>query len=322
MAARNILMVRLSAMGDIVHALPAAATLRHSFPDSRLTWVVKTKWAPLLEANPFVDEILAFDRTGLAGWRDLRHRLRSRRFDFAFDFQGLLQSAIIASMARPERIYGPDRPRELPARLFYSTAVSVKSAHVVDQNLEIAQAGGASNVLHTFPIPPGSPEGDLPPGRFVLGCPLAGWTSKQWPLDRWSELAWTLRDALGVPLVVNGPPDAEARLRSISGAVVHLSGLPGLLHASRAACAVVGVDSGPLHIAAALSKPGVAIFGPTDPARNGPYGDTIRVLRDPAARTSYQRGAQEEPSMRAIPAEAVFRELERQLSSQTAGSTA
>ncbi|MBX9604037.1 MAG: hypothetical protein K2X35_23730 [Bryobacteraceae bacterium] len=322
MGARNILMVRLSAMGDIVHAMPAAATLRHSFPDSRLTWVVKTKWAPLLEANPFVDEILPFERTGLAGWRDLRRRLRSRRFDLAFDFQGLLQSAIIASMARPERIYGPDRPRELPARLFYSTAVSVKSAHVVDQNLEVAQAGGASNVVRAFPLPPGHPEGDLPSGRFVLGCPLAGWTSKQWPLDRWSELARTLRDSLGIPLVVNGPPEAESRLRPVDGAVVHLSGLAGLLHASRQACAVVGVDSGPLHIAAALSKPGVAIFGPTDPARNGPYGGTIRVLRDPAARTSYQRGGQEEPSMRAILSADVFRELERQLSSLRAGSPA
>jgi heptosyltransferase-1 len=106
--------------------------------------------------------------------------------------------------------------------------------------------------------------------------------------------------------VVNGPPGAAARLAEVRGAVAHCSGIPGLVNATRRAAAVVGVDSGPLHLAAALGKPGVAIYGPTDPARNGPYGGTIRVLRAPGAPTTYRRQAEPGESMRAIGVEEVW----------------
>ena len=105
--------------------------------------------------------------------------------------------------------------------------------------------------------------------------------------------------------MVNGPPGSEAELRRIRGAHVHLSGIPGLIDATRRAHAVIGVDSGPLHLAAALHKPGAAIFGPTDPARNGPYGGSIRVLRAPGAPTDYRRHAESHASMRAIAPAAV-----------------
>src|SRR5207253_3742167 len=130
-------------------------------------------------------------------------------------------------------------------------------------------------------------------GKFVLACPVAGWGSKQWPLERYEELA----ALLDVPLVVNGPPDAGPILRQIRGAEVHLSWIPGLIHATRRAHAVVGVDSGPMHLAAALAKPGVAVYGPTDPARHGPYGGSMRVLRGANAVTSYKRRAACDASM-------------------------
>lgn len=304
----RILVVRLGSMGDVIHALPAVATLKHSFPHSHVSWVIKPQWAPLLEGNPFVDEVITFQRTA-AGILDLRRRLRSDKFQLAVDFQGLIQSALIAAAARPDKIIDLHRSqaRESLTSLFYSNAVRTTAAHRVDRYLELAAAAGASSIVNTFPLPPGTPEGLLPAGKFVLACPLAGWGSKQWPLEYYAELA----AGLDVPLIVNGPPQSAAALAQIRGAVVHLSGIPGLIDATRRAHAVVGVDSGPLHLAAALSKPGVAIYGPTDPASHGPYGGSLCVLRSPDAVTSYKRLPDHDPSMRAIQPAAVLEALAR-----------
>ncbi|MCC7175279.1 MAG: glycosyltransferase family 9 protein [Bryobacterales bacterium] len=297
-----ILAVRMGSMGDVIHALPAVATLKHSFPGCSLTWLIDSRWACLLEGNPFVDTVLDLERSTLAGIRRAWRRLRAQRYRFAVDFQGLLKSALAASMARADRIYGfhQSQAREPLAALFYSNRVRTRSAHVVDRNLELAAAAGASSAVRAFPLPEGSPEGSLPEGDFVLANPLGGWPGKQWPLDCYAELAGLLRRRLGLPLVLNGPPQAATRLREVEGALVHVSGLPGLIHATRRAAAVVGIDSGPMHLASALEKPGVAVFGPTDPSRNGPYCASIGVLRDPGAETSYKRTPDIAPSMRAV----------------------
>ena len=289
-----------------MHALPAVASLKHSFPGSTLSWVIKPRWAPLLEGNPYVDEVIPFVRTR-AGIVALRRRLRERRFDLIVDLQGLIQSALVAASAKGEKIVGLARgqARESLAALFYSTGVHTHATHRVDQYLEIAVGAGANNMLRKFSLPPGTPEGILPEGRFVLACPLAGWKWKQWPLERYAALAQQ------VPLVVNGPPEAADILASITGAHVHLSGLSGLIDATRKATAVVGVDSGPVHLAAALGKPGDAIYGPTNPASHGPYGGTIEVLRDSSAVTNYKRRDEENPAMRAVSAEQVMEILRR-----------
>jgi len=302
----RILVVRLSSMGDVIHALPAVASLKHSLPHSRLTWVVRPRWLPLLEGNPFVDEVIPFERS-LKGVLETRRKLREQRFDLAVDFQGLIQSALVAASARPGRIVGFHRSqvRERGAALFYSLCVEARAGHVVDRNLELVAAAGASSLLYTFSLPEGSAEGSLPEGKFVLASPLAGWGSKQWPAEFYEKLA----ARLNVPLVVNGPPESADALSRIRGAHVHLSGIAGLIHATRRAQAVIGVDSGPLHLAAALLKPGVAIFGPTDPTRNGPYGGTIRVLRSSGVETTYKRGAETHESMRAISPEQVLEAL-------------
>jgi len=301
----RILIVRLGAMGDVIHALPGAASLKHSFPRSSLTWVIRPRWLPLLEGNPFVDEVIPLERTA-AGIRTAWCTLRARRFDLAVDFQGLVQSALVAAASRADRIVGLHRSQawERWASLFYSNEVLTSSVHVVDRNLELAAAAGASSILRAFPLPQGSAEASLPEEKFVLASPLAGWGSKQWPVGHYEELA----QRLDMPLVVNGPPDAAAELRKIRGAHIHLSGIRGLIHATRRAHAVVGVDSGPMHLAAALSKPGVAIFGPTDPARNGPYGGSLRVLRSASASTTYKRHG-DDRDMRAITPAAVAEAL-------------
>lgn len=305
-ASNRILVVRLGAMGDIIHTLPAVVSLKHSHPGAHLTWVIEPRWRPLLEDNPFIDRLVELRRDSTGGLLETIRELRSERYDFAVDFQGLIKSALTAAFGRPERIFGyhQSQVRERVAALFYSNKVRARADHVVDRNLELAAAAGATRLLRNFPLPKGSPESDLPEGDYVLASPLAGWGAKQWPLQHYRVLASMLRDQLGVALVLDGPPGSGFD---------HHSSISGLIHATRLAAAVVGVDSGPLHLAAALGRPGVAIFGPTDPARNGPYGNSIHVLRSKSASTTYKRGPDIAASMRAITPDQVFASLKAQL---------
>jgi heptosyltransferase-1 len=310
----RILVVRLGAMGDLIHTLPAVASLKQNYPGCRLSWAVEKRWQYLLTDNPAVDELVEVNRDSLRALLELRRTLRERKFDFAVDFQGLVKSAVVASFARPEKLFGFDRScvREQLACLFYSSTIKPKSAHIVDRNLELASAAGATHSLRLFPLPAGTPEGSLPIGPFVLANPLAGWKRKQWPREYYSELARRLDRECGIPLVVNAPHPLD-----IPGTRCHVSGMPGLVYATRRALAVVGVDSGPMHLAAALGKPGVAIFGPTDPSRNGPYGDTMSVLRSETAETSYKRGATVDPAMHAITPDQVLSALKLRMMQAT-----
>jgi heptosyltransferase-1 len=317
----GILVVRLGAMGDVLHTLPAAASLKHSFPEAPLVWAVEAAWAPLLESNPFIDRVVAIDRKHPRTWLHTGRLLREQHYCLAIDFQGLLKSAFVASLAWPTRIAGFQRGqvREKAASLFYSLTVQSQSTHTVDRNLDLAAGAGASRLLRHFPLPQGTPEGNLPSGPFLLASPFAGWTSKQWPLEHYAELARLSE----IPLVLNGPPGARAALESIPGAIVHISSIQGLIDATRRATAVIGVDSGPMHLAAALNKPGVAIFGPTDDARNGPYGGSLKILRTPGSNAQYQsgpthsgayiRGLEIDPAMRAISPAQVLTSLKSQV---------
>ena len=307
----RILVLRLGAMGDVVAALPAVASLKHSIPHSKITWVIEPRWSPLLEGNPYIDSVMFLERRTFSGLRKAWRDLRAARFDLAVDFQGLIKSALVAAIARPERIIGFNATyaRESPASWFYSTKVQIRSYHAVERNLDLAAAAGASSILRTFPLPPGQPEGHLPESDFVLASPLAGWGAKQWPMENYTKLAARLQRECGLKLVLNAATPVH-----VEGAESNVSGLSGLIHATRRAVAVIGVDSGPMHLAAALGKSGVAIYGPTDPARHGPYGGTFTVLRSPAAVTTYRRSTDPDRSMRAITPDQVFVALEPILS--------
>ena len=316
---RRVLVVRLGSMGDIVHTLPAVASLKHSLPHSEITWVVEAKWRALLENNPYIDRLILFDRGAIAGLKSAWRELRRDRFDIAVDFQGLIKSALVAACARPERLYGFDSQcvREQPAAWFYSGRIHSDSAHRVDKYLDLAAGAGVTNPLKVFPLPTGAAEGTLPRAEFVLASPFAGWGSKQWPIDFYAALGQRLRRECGIPLVLNGPDPIR-----VDGTESHVSGIPGLIDATRRASAVVGVDSGPLHVAAAIGKPGVAIYGPTDPAGTGPYGKTFAVLRSRNAITTYKRSADPDSSMRDISPDRVFEELRTILSTRTVDSEA
>ena len=302
----SILVIRLGAMGDIIHALPAAASLKLSFPQRKLHWLVARKWMPLLHGNPYVDEVIPFDRRGPASLLSSWRQLRDVKPDLAIDFQGLLQSSISGRIARPSAFFGFDRSvaRESLASILYSQRVAVTGPHRIQRNLQLVAAAGASTLTENAWIPLGSPEGTLPSRPFVLASPFAGWTSKQWPMESYDRLGSILREE-GLELVLNIPEQKALQLQKSNGVRLHTSSLDGLIDVTRRALAVIGVDSGPLHLAAALDKPGVALFGPTDPAQTGPFKSNMVVLRSSSVQTTYKRHGRIHASMAEISAEQV-----------------
>ena len=305
-------MIRLGAMGDIIHAMPAALSLQSMQPGTEVHWAVERRWLPLLDGCPEWTPVV-IDRSAIL---QSVKRLRKVRYNLVVDCQGLLKSALLARTAHANRVagYAGSQCREPLASWFYSERFSSPSTHIAERHLDLAQAAGAKRRDVRFPLPEGSAEGDLPEGRYVLANPLAGWRAKQWPLDRYAPLAKRLRDELDLAFVVNVAPGTSVDLPYMP---VHVSGLRGLIHATRRAAAVVGLDSGPMHLAAALGIPGVALFGPTDPARNGPVGGSFTVLRDPLAATSYKRRDEWDASLLALSVDQVFEALLARLRGKT-----
>jgi heptosyltransferase-1 len=297
----SILAIRLSAMGDIIHTLPAVATLKRSFPDKKLVWLVAPRWRPLLEGNPYIDELISLDRRDLPHVRQSIRGLRALRAEMAFDFQGLFQSALLGRLARAKALYGFAKTvaREPFASLLYTDSIAVVGPHRVQRAVQLANAAGARDLTFDAWIPPGRPEGVLPDQPFVLTSPFAGWPGKEWPLESYEVLGALLGKG-GFALVANVPEHRAGEVKGLAHIRVHSSELAGLIDATRRAVAVVGLDSGPLHLAAALGKPGVGLYGPTDPALTGPFGGTMIVLRTKDAETTYKRHSRIHASMREI----------------------
>jgi len=291
----SILAIRLGALGDIIHALPAIASLKQSFPSNKLALLIAPRWLPIVEGNPFIDELIP------PNFVAIRATILRLHPHIAFDFQGLLKSALLGRLARPETFFGFDKSvaRESFASAFYTHRIPVTGPHRVQRNLQLIAAAGASKLSDEAWIPPGRPEGHLPSGPFVLTSPLAGWAGKQWPLENYDALGQLLASE-GFKLVANVPETCAPQFAALKHVHVHTSSIPGLIDATRRAVAVVGVDSGPLHLAAALRKPGVALFGPTDPRLTGPYGGVMTVIRADDVETTYKRHANVHASMRVI----------------------
>ncbi len=295
-------------MGDILHTVPAVTRLRQRWPDAEITWVLEPRWMPLLAGTRIVDHLLPLERRSAASvWIALKW-LRRWRPDLAIDFQGLLKSAITAWLSGAEDRLGfaSEALREAQAGVFYTQLVTPNHAHIVDRNLELV---GATAMDHPekWSGPIGFPQGTLPSGDFVLAAPFAGWKSKQWPIERYLDLGQRLTTERGLKLVLNVMPGTT--LPESNFIWRHESGIEGLIDATRRARAIVGLDSGPMHLAATLQKPGVALFGPTDPDRNGPYGGSMRVLRVDGATTSYKRDNEVSKSMLRLDVDQVWTAL-------------
>jgi lipopolysaccharide heptosyltransferase I len=346
----KLLILRLGSMGDILHALPGAAALRRAFPDASIGWAVEQRWSELLCATgsenapsgspekPLVDW-LHFINT--VAWRKARigdetwkqawtamSALRAAHYEIALDFQGAWKSAGLALWSGAAERVGFDRPRERPAAIFYTRRVRTTSPHVVDQAMELAAAViGENPGPPSFPLPRSAASEawcdnelqrhGLP--EFALISPGAGWGAKLWPPKNYGQVAAALAEA-GLPSLINFGPGEEELARSVEqdseGAAQPLCcSLGELIALTRRARLFIGGDSGPMHLAAALSVPVVAIFGPTDPRRNGPYGTCSITLRHAASTTSYSHQDRPDEALQSIPTEEVVRAALRLLES-------
>ena len=343
----RLLIVRLGAMGDVVHALPVAAALRDAFPEATIGWAIEERWAELLCARdaeraprsplkPLVDVIHPVNTRAWRAapfsdetWKEavvsLRD-LRAMRYEAALDVQGLLKSAAIAQWSDAPRRFGFARPKERAAALFYTTAVESRGRHVIEQNLALASAAtgrGVGEARFALPQDPAVERWCDEELRqrgvqdFVMLSPGAGWGAKLWPAERYGEVARALA-ANGLRTLVNHGPGEEALARELvqhsGGAAQAIACSIGELTALlRRARLMVSGDSGPMHLAAALKVPVVALFGPTDPARNGPYGRRSVVIRSPESKTSYAHRSQADTGLFSITTETVVAAARRLL---------
>lgn len=285
----SVLVVRLGALGDLVHALPAVAAMRRAWPDARIDWLVDARYRALLGFVPIIDRTIVTGGADQASLVHVLRALRRERYDVAVDLQGLLKSAAMARLSGARRVVGfaTSLLRERAAGIFYTTRVAADDAgHVIRKNLSVASALGAGGDQIELPLRvPDSPcvaelrqtLGLQPDGAFAMINPGAGWPNKQWPVDRFGALAAHLRDRHGLRSTVTwGPSEhalAESVARASSGAaaVAPATEIGDLLALARAASLCVAGDTGPAQLAAAVGTPVVGIFGPTSPVRNGPW---------------------------------------------------
>lgn len=315
---KRILIVRVGAMGDVLHALPAVAALRLALPAAHIGWAIDPRWAPLLRSEagrlPIVSTLHLVDtrrwtsKNVLSEIANLRRELRAERYDLAIDLQGNIRSALIGRVAGTRSLTGSDTPRERPARLLYTQAVALKEAHVIRQAAELIAAALQIPIVPLRPELPIDPQSEAWAEPFaksplILIAPTAGWGAKQWPLARYAALIPRL-EAQGYRVVVNAIPASLSNLPAESVP----STLAQLIALTRRAALVVGGDTGPIHLAAALGRPTLALFGPTDPARNGPHfpDSHTHALRHPISRTDHHRTAAPDPGLERITVEQVL----------------
>jgi heptosyltransferase-1 len=331
MPEQRFLLVRLGSLGDIVHALPSASALRDTFPDARIDWVVDVRWQRILEGNPDISETIVLDRKSAGGIRETVRRLGAANYSCAVDFQALYKSALLPFWARvPRRIgFKSSYAREGLAAFLYSERLNPRGPHKVEHNLTLVGHAGArpSQIRFSLHI---SPQDDQATSRelnahgldefFVLN-PGGGWRSKCWPPEKYGELHRVLYESRGWRGVLTyGPGElglAEQALRAAGGTplVAIDLGLGPLMALLRRAKFVVSADTGPLHLASALAAPTIGLFGPTDPARNGPFWpDDVSVRNPGASVTTYQRGKDFDPAMLSITVEQVVAAIDLRLS--------
>jgi heptosyltransferase-1 len=307
-AYERILIVKLSAIGDIIHTLPAVAALRRAYPEAWLAWMVERAGASLLRGNPDLDELITVDTHAWRAnwWMGLRHawyvtrHLRRAGFDLCIDFQGLLKSALFAYVSgAPQRLGFPRQMRREPLSTVFTNLhgpMVDPSMHVVDQLVELLKPIGVATTERRFTIPLTEADehfaervwrelglrSDVP---VVVLYPGAAWETKRWGELNFARLNDALIRRFQVRTLLTWGPGEEPLVQRVVRATAYTPAIAPAttllqLAAVMARCqAFVGGDTGPLHLAAAVGTPTVALFGPSNPTRNGPYGPGHRVLQ-------------------------------------------
>jgi heptosyltransferase-1 len=340
-------------MGDILHALPAVTALRRAHPSWMIGWVVEPNWRhlltaangtpaePLTASQPLVDQIhlapvKAWARAPLSGRtvsgiKELRANLTSAGYDAVLEFQGAVRSAFLGCLSGARRRIGESNPREWAARWLFTERVATAGRHVIEQDVELAQAVAGDALQPVEPLLPLDAHAEawcdelfapFAGEPVALLIPGAGWGSKRWPVDRYAAVASSLAGR-GFRVLVNTAPGEEHLSEAIEAQSNHAAipvacSLPQLIAINRRVALAIGGDTGPIHLACALGRPVVGIYGPTDPARNGPYGTRFKVLRSPFSQRNHARLDEPEAGLLTISPEAVLEAANEVLCGETA----
>jgi len=338
-APRSIVLVKLSAIGDVLHGVPTAVALKRAFPTARIGWVVEGRAADVLAGHSAVDHLFRLPRGWLKSWaavRSLRRQLVDFRADFAVDMQGLFKSGVATRLSGAVVRVGHARPESREgAWLAYNHAVSATGGHVVDRNLALVRPFGVREPRPSFDMP------DWPvsrrrmwdwlvslrlPAAPVLINPGAGWTSKLWPEERFAAVARGLQERHGLPSIIVWGGDRERgsaeRIAAAAGRaaiVAPATTLQDLAAVCRMGRLFVSSDTGPLHLAAAVGTPCVGLFGPVPASRNGPYGGIHATVEPPdSARPAWGDRKSDSASMVAIDVDRVLNACGRLLAKSDA----
>jgi heptosyltransferase I len=329
MAEPRFLVVRLGSLGDIVHTFPAVSGLRETFPAAEIVWLTHPRWELLVRSSGLASEVWATETRSLTSIRAIVQRIRAGQFTAAIDYQGLWKSAglpLIAGVA--QRIgFSSETIREYGVPILYTDRVRCTTMHIADQNGELSLRAGARSGVANFALRvPDEAENSVQVylreqalERYVVLSPGGGWRSKCWPAERFGLLAQMIRRSLDLRCVVNYGPGEEELAGDLCAAagdarpLLYNGDLGQLMAILKNSCCIVGGDTGPLHLGIALGTPAVAIFGPTDPARNGPYRSQDIVLRKQGASRDHRRRNETDPTMLAIEADAVFDAVRRRI---------
>lgn len=339
---KNILIMKPSALGDIVLALPALAALRKSFPNAKISWLVRPEFAPLLENHPYLNEIILFDRKTLGkalsqkkafgSLFSLIMQLRREKFDAIFDFQGLLRTAIMAWLSGCRKRYGIANAREM-APLFYTNKVehNLECIHLVDLYLKMVQAAGAGNFKAEFLIPSSTADSEsvkkllkrnnIEPHNYIVFIPGSAHEDKCWPAERFAQLAEKISSQYSYPIITCGSSSeknkADEIIKLSNAQIINYAGqtsLKELVELLRLARLVVSNDTGPGHIASALGTPLVMMYSWSNPARIAPYGrPECMVARDPYSRGMAIRSDNPNHSITNITVDEVLQKIREQL---------
>ncbi len=303
----NILIVKLSAIGDVIHTLPSLAALRRLYPDAHITWVVEEAAADLVLHHPHLDQVIIFRRKNWiedfkkgklhSMWHDARSflaELKGRRYDLVIDFHGLFKSSMVVLASGGRRKLGYDSWQELSGLFLNEKIPEDMNKHAVDRYLDFPRYLGAPAEPAEFVLPVHQEAQSrsralldshaLIKKKYIAVNPIAYWETKLWDNERFAVLADLIKERLKLDVVFTGSNKADAAdiMSRMTKEGINLGGettLTELACIYKDAFAVITTDSGPMHLAAALGTPVIALFGPTDPERTGPYGAGHTVIR-------------------------------------------
>ncbi len=332
----NILVVKLSAIGDVIHTLPSVACLRRRYPDAHITWIIEEAAADLIRNHPHVDRVIVSSRKR---WlREIRqgnirkpfreanamlHLLQDRTYDLVIDFHGLFKSAVFVFLSRGRRKLGYDSMQELSGLFLNEKIPEDMNKHAVDRYLDFLRYLGVEDPTPEFLIPYADENrrkidrlldtnGIDRQRPLVAVSPVALWDTKLWQEEKFAELADRIAGELNCQVVLTGQ---DRIILDRIGALakrppVNLGGMTTLRDLAclyQKASVLVTTDSGPMHLAAAVQTPVVALFGPTDPGRTGPYGTGHKVLTAPLpCRPCFKKTCDTQACMREISVADVF----------------